>query len=633
MASPVQGFNPSPVIGVTIKTQKADPDRVLRIAQAKDYPKQVLYLLASFAALVALWHFLSILATVAFSKRSKQASAARSSVSIRRLPTAILNVFRSVAFRSTIPVGKYHTLNIAEVFLTAAYITIIFTWPMINSTNTLGQRYDPKYWANTAGNIASTQLSVVTVLGMRNNLLSWATGISFDKLNYLHRMTARALAILTWVHGAGRIMLGVTGAVSWSHPYIQVGVLASTALTVLSIISLRPLRERGYEFFAVAHFLLAFITLLSAYFHAEGLEFGYLVWPAFLLWGLDRLIRVIRVLAINHGYFTSKNASQRLDATVEVLSPHFLRLKVKRPNFFHWRPGQSAYLTMPEVSTLPFEAHPFTIATIDAPTVSASNGSATPPSPTDTEEKNVGQSAPEQATEAGSGKELVFLVRVRHGFTQRLLKEATDEHTFKVLVDGPYSSPPWLRGYDSVILIAGGSGIGFTLPLLLDLVYKAKNDRRTECRRVVFIWAIREIEHVQWVSSSLGAALRDLPSSLSVEIRIYITAEADQEQPDAQALDDDSQHTDTEHKADAKNAPRAAGLLQMQAVQVLQGRPALKTIIDEETQRASGSMAVNVCGTHALASAVRSALRAPRFMDVLKGGPSITLHVEAFGSS
>lgn len=42
---------------------------------------------------------------------------------------------------------------------------------------------------------------------------------------------------------------------------------------------------------------------------------------------------------------------------------------------------------------------------------------------------------------------------------------------------------------------------------------------------------------------------------------------------------------------------------------------------------------IPVCGTHALAGAVRSSLRYPRFMDVLKGGPTVTLHVEAFGNA
>lgn len=40
-----------------------------------------------------------------------------------------------------------------------------------------------------------------------------------------------------------------------------------------------------------------------------------------------------------------------------------------------------------------------------------------------------------------------------------------------------------------------------------------------------------------------------------------------------------------------------------------------------------------VCGSHALSSAVRKAIRYPRMVDILKGGPTISLHVEGFGNA
>ena len=40
-----------------------------------------------------------------------------------------------------------------------------------------------------------------------------------------------------------------------------------------------------------------------------------------------------------------------------------------------------------------------------------------------------------------------------------------------------------------------------------------------------------------------------------------------------------------------------------------------------------------VCGTHALAETAREAIRTPRARDILRGGPTVTLHVESFGGS
>ena len=181
----------------------------------------------------------------------------------------------------------------------------------------------------------------------------------------------------------------------------------------------------------------------------------YGAWPSMIIWGLDRFIRLVSLAVINFGYLNPW-AKKQLDAVVEVLSPHFIRVTLRRSRHFHWRPGQNAYLSFPSVSKLPFESHPFTISTIDDPTS--------------------GDSA------------LVFLLRVKNGFTQKLLKEASSDQTYKVLLNGPYGSPPLLVGYQTVILIAGlfflpphlaplsvhcsigGSGVAFALPLFLDIL-------------------------------------------------------------------------------------------------------------------------------------------------------------------
>jgi hypothetical protein len=59
----------------------------------------------------------------------------RGPLSLRRLPAAIVDTLRAIVFRWSIPVplGKHYTINIMEVFLTAVYIVICFTWTMINS--------------------------------------------------------------------------------------------------------------------------------------------------------------------------------------------------------------------------------------------------------------------------------------------------------------------------------------------------------------------------------------------------------------------------------------------------------------------------------------------------------------------
>jgi hypothetical protein len=89
-----------------------------------------------------------------------------------------------------------------------------------------------------------------------------------------------------------------------------------------------------------------------------------------------------------------------------------------------------------------FQSHPFTISTINTCEMLVTKGTrdSYPPS---------------LHTNAGSVRKLAFLIRVRRGFTARLLHAAQDNRSFNVLFEGPYSSPPSLQGYSSVILIAG----------------------------------------------------------------------------------------------------------------------------------------------------------------------------------
>lgn len=147
-----------------------------------------------------------------------------------------------------------------------------------------------------------------------------------------------------------------------------------------------------------------------------------------------------------------------MDASVELLSPDCVRLRLRRPPHFHWSPGQSAYLIVPGVSTIPFEAHPFTIASVDAEH-DETPGDGTPI----TEKKSHGETEP-------YWKELVFFINVHSGFTKKLRDVAKNGGKVKVFVDGPYGKSPDLTDYDTSVLVAGGTGVSFTLPLLLDSI-------------------------------------------------------------------------------------------------------------------------------------------------------------------
>lgn len=159
------------------------------------------------------------------------------------------------------------------------------------------------------------------------------------------------------------------------------------------------------------------------------------------MWSVDRLLRAMRMVVFNFGYFRLKRASM-LDAHVEVLSPDFLRVTLRRPSHVHWAPGQCAYLTIPGLSTL--DAHPFTISNIDVP--------CTYKKSTMHLEK---QASYETLGDFDESKQLTFLIRVHNGFTKLLRSTTQDDESMKIFFDGPYGEPPLLSGFETVVLIAG----------------------------------------------------------------------------------------------------------------------------------------------------------------------------------
>ena len=138
------------------------------------------------------------------------------------------------------------------------------------------------------------------------------------------------------------------------------------------------------------------------------------------------------------------------DATAELLSDDFVRLRFPRPSHFHWAPGQTAYLIMPSASRLPFEAHPFTIASSDSSRFDVLEEP--------TVQDKISTSLSERSlsyTTAPFWNEVVFFINVRKGFTARLKETALKGGKIKVFVDGPYGPSPDMGSYDTSVLIAG----------------------------------------------------------------------------------------------------------------------------------------------------------------------------------
>ncbi|KAH0828736.1 hypothetical protein J3R83DRAFT_3157 [Lanmaoa asiatica] len=486
----------------------------------------------------------------------------RRGTSVFSIPLAVVNVYRVLVFRTTIGFRSY-VFNLAEVFATVAYVALLIVWTFIIKSDPDGE---PLNWCSRAGLLAASQFPFITVLGTKNNIVSLVTHISADRLNFVHRLAARACLIFIGIHAlGGGNNFSFYGRASGESELF--GIVAALVFVGLAVVSFRPVRERAYELFFYLHFVAVI-----------GMGFTYYIWPSFIIWAVDRLIRTGRLVYFNLAYFGSSQKPGILDATTELLSNSLVRVRFRRPNNFHWSPGQFAYLTMPSVSRLPFEAHPFSIASADSVLFAPDT----------------------KIAEDSYGKELVFLIGVKNGFTRRLKDVAARGERVKVYIDGPYGKGVNLGCYNTSLLIAGGTGITFALPVLLNIIESVRNGSSC-CRRVVLIWSIRDADFLNWVSGSLIKAIRFAPPGLKVDIQVFLTKSRPPVSPTSPERQTNFEPADSnpfEDRNPFQNPPNPfdnpeEAILTAPWLKVTRGRPNLEYILSEEINAASGKVSVS----------------------------------------
>ncbi|KAJ8604203.1 hypothetical protein MRB53_041916 [Persea americana] len=209
-----------------------------------------------------------------------------------------------------------------------------------------------------------------------------------------------------------------------------------------------------------------------------------------------------------------------------------------------------------------------------------------------------------------------FLLRRHRGFTRTIHTKANANTTSAVdgqhlaFIDGPYGSTTTdYATFTTAVLIAGSTGITYTIPILLDLAERAR--RLTILRRLVFVFATRDRAMIDWAQPSLVSAVAALEQAgVAVVMHIHETR--------AQAVSGGSRYSDEKAAAvpevrvqpvrsesqdsnvsgaesnglTATNSPTLAG----RQIVVQAGRPDVRAIVQGAMGTAGGEMGVVVCG-------------------------------------
>ncbi|KAI7232191.1 hypothetical protein KC330_g6019 [Hortaea werneckii] len=403
------------------------------------------------------------------------------------------------------PFTKYLTpLPIGRWLILAIYWTVIlvFLW-----SGTILKPSDPSYaykWEKVgfrAAWVSIMQIPLIFLLSTKFNLFSLLTGISYERLNWIHRWTARTVLLTVIVHWSfffqEWVLADFVQLQLKMMPMVKYGFGAFAILGWNVVSGFGYFRAKAYELFVIQHICAAAVLLWLLYIHVPAYAQSY-VYLSIAFVALDWGVRIAWSLIRNlHLLASSKSRVLGYHALLEPLAGDVVRVIIKNVDFT-WKSGQHVYLSIPRLR--PFEIHPFTIASVS-----------------------------EQRHDAVSST-LTLIIKVHKGFSRSLHKVAigseTRERAYRAFLNGPWGTPPDLSHYETVALLATSSGASFTVPLLENMMQKPG------CvRRITFHWIIRSESHLSWFGDKLTTLVKKAQShSVKLYVVVHVTR-ADQQRP------------------------------------------------------------------------------------------------------
>ncbi|KAG8421484.1 hypothetical protein J3458_003361 [Metarhizium acridum] len=243
-------------------------------------------------------------------------------------------------------------------------------------------------------------------------------------------------------------------------------------------------------------------------------------------------------------------------------------------------------------------------------------------------------SAPSKGTQHN---EMVFHLEPLRGLTDRLARMARKQEdvSLRVLLEGPYAGLParWYKGFDRTILIAGGSGSVFTLPLIEDWLSRRDSNSTSELKVVLAtkdvemrIWYTEELQRV--AERQCGSGATEFPG---VGVLLHETYDSAVEIPVSRTT---SYGSDEEKgKEEQRVQSSANSTTSLFGIKVFRGRPDTgATVRETSLQQSVGTVGIAVCGPAGMVYDVASeaAAQQQRIMSGHAGTSEVWFHLESF---
>ncbi|KAK7690507.1 hypothetical protein QCA50_005605 [Cerrena zonata] len=485
-----------------------------------------------------------------------------------------------------------HTTILPGVTVGKAVLALAYTTGMIYAT-----LYKSNLFTESirTGFLAASQIPVVIILGTKNNIPGWLLGMSYERLNFLHRYAGRLTVLAANLHVLGYIYAWAIAGTLTQHLQVlhyQAGLIAVMSFNVLFLFSTSLVRTKFFNIFIITHILAVIALLATICLHAsEAVPYVVIAASAY---GLDRVLRLVKT-RYAHAYLTPLPSLGMTKIEIPALNAG-------------WRAGQHVRIRVLSTGMGWFgwsEVHPFTIASVC---------------------KNPNDEG------------LVLMCKKAGGWTDKLFNLAKKiSHgeagghvsAVNVLVEGPYGGPghTLFSSFSGALFVAGGSGITFALGAVQDLVNKDLSGE-TRLKAIELVWVIQDPSMLMPLIPMFTEILSQRTHA-TVRISVHYTKAGDP-QTVMKAFSRITLPRDlTLHAGRPKLAQSLAGVVDQAC--------SLSMFMSEYRKSGSGSSAggpsgviVGVCGPTGLAESVKKVvgdLDSNRRKEV--GG--VEIHSESFG--
>jgi Ferric reductase NAD binding domain/FAD-binding domain len=328
-------------------------------------------------------------------------------------------------------------------------------------------------------------------------------------------------------------------------------------LVLSSIPSARFARKHSYEFFLIGHILCTAICLISCYMHTALVSASVWLNIAVLAWISEILVRILKTK--RSGFLKLKPSFGTLTSFGTVM-----RLDVFAPPHISVSPGDFVYIRFPSVRFL--ENHPFSVIKGVRSKVKRYHYAL---STTENERSPIlqystgdwygshfdaGSSLPKEYTK------LSFIIRPYAGLTKALhqLVKNTDQLQpipISTYIEGPYKQSHRVDRYSHLYFMAGGVGISFTFPYLLEAQEHQQRLSGSTAASIRFVWIIKTFDELE----SIQDLLETLDPRMDNCIQVWLTSKMTQSH-------------------EARDGPQSRASLRWYS-RLSYGRPSLQTLL------------------------------------------------------